>query len=364
MPQDVVSDLAALTDLTTPWCIRVAVTLRIPELIEAGTVTVGALAAETGADEEALARLLRQLAGKKVLVQTHHDTFTLGATGRELLDESARLMLDLNGIGDRYARIWAGLLESMRTGASVYHKIFGLPFWQDLEKHPTIADSYDRVNGPLGHPVEEMDMNFDISGGWGSVKTVVHLGGDIGGVLAEILVLHPHLHGTLVDFPRVVAGAPEVFDAAGVADRATTAGQSFFSPLPAGADLYLIKGTMRVWSDPVAIKLLKRCAEALGPQSRLVLIDDVLPDDLAEAPPDGYEQLLTLMVGGKHARKRSLSEFRKLASTAGLAVTVASAQPRWPLVVECRLDSNDREMSSAAAAPARPAAGQPVSQAS
>jgi 2,7-dihydroxy-5-methyl-1-naphthoate 7-O-methyltransferase len=354
--QDVISDLDALTDLTTPWCIRVAVTLRIPELIEAGLVTAGALAAETGTNEEALSRLLRQLARKGVLLQPQPGTFTLGATGRELLDESAKLMLDLNGIGDRYARVWAGLLESVRTGASVYHKIFGLPFWQDLEKHPAVAESYDRVNGPLGHPVSTMD--FDISGGWDSVETVVHLGGDIGGVLAELLLLHPHLHGILVDFPRVVAGAPEVFAAAGVADRATTAGQSFFSPLPAGADLYLIKGTMRVWSDPVAIRLLKRCAEALGPRSRLVLIDDVLPDDLGEAPPDGYEQLLTLMVGGKDARKRSLSEFRELAGTAGLAVAAASPQPRWPFVVECRLDGNGSEVSAAASA-----AGQPVSRA-
>lgn len=28
---------------------------------------------------------------------------------------------------------------------------------------------------------------------------------------------------------------------AGVADRVTTAGQSYFDPLPAGADLYLLK---------------------------------------------------------------------------------------------------------------------------
>jgi hypothetical protein len=334
MPEEVTSQLDTLTDLTTPWCVRVAVTLRIPELIEQGTATAAALAAETGCDAEAISRLLQHLASKGVLQEAPYDAFTLGATGRRLLDESARLLLDLNGIGDRYARIWSGLFESMRTGASVYHKVFGLPFWQDLEQHPAIADSYDQVNGPLGHPAQAPD--FDVCGGWESITTVVHLGGDIGGDLAELLRVHPHLHGTLVDFPRVVAGAPEVFESAGVAERATTAGQSFFAPLPAGADLYLIKGVMRVWSDPVAVRLLKRCAEALGPHGRLILLDDVLPDGHKDANEGGYEQLLTLMVGGKDARKRTLSEFSELARKAGLAVTASAPQPPWPFVVECR----------------------------
>ena len=78
-------------------------------------------------------------------------------------------------------------------------------------------------------------------GGWAPVRSVVDVGGGTGAMLAAILRKWPKIHGTLVDFPRTVALSGDIFQAAGVADRVTTAGQSFFEPLPPGADLYLLK---------------------------------------------------------------------------------------------------------------------------
>jgi hypothetical protein len=46
----------------------------------------------------------------------------------------------------------------------------------------------------------------------------------------------------LVDLPRTVALSAEIFVAAGVAERVTTAGQSFFDALPPGVDVYLLGG--------------------------------------------------------------------------------------------------------------------------
>jgi hypothetical protein len=276
--------------------------------------------------------VLRHLVSKGVLHEPTPGTFLLSEEGAKLLDESVRVMLDLHGIGERYARIWTGLLTAVETGASVYHKVFGAPFWKDLADHPEVASSYDVVNGPVGHPI--CNMSFDISGGWNSVKTVVQLGGNIGGELAALLNLHPHLRGTLLDLPRVVANSPEVLRAAGVTDRVIITGQSFFDPLPGGADLYLIKGVLRVWSDPVAVRMLRRCTEVVRDGGRVVLLDDVLPDDWRRAEARS-EELLTLLVGGKSARKRTLTEFKDLARQAGLDVIAAGSQESWPFIVEC-----------------------------
>jgi hypothetical protein len=54
----------------------------------------------------------------------------------------------------------------------------------------------------------------------------------------------------------------ETFRSAGVTDRVTTIGQSFFDPLPAGADLYLLRGVINDWPDREATAILSRCAEA------------------------------------------------------------------------------------------------------
>src|SRR4029077_13699258 len=103
---------------------------------------------------------------------------------------------------------------------------FGKPFWEDLQAHPQIAESFDALMGP-GHGTADPDV---LISGWDSVRTAVDVGGGTGSLLAEILRAHPGVRGTLVDLPATVARSRAVFQAAGVADRATAVGQSFFDP--------------------------------------------------------------------------------------------------------------------------------------
>jgi len=50
-----------LADLSTPWSIHVAATLRIPQHLESGISEIGELAAAAGADRDSLHRVLRHL---------------------------------------------------------------------------------------------------------------------------------------------------------------------------------------------------------------------------------------------------------------------------------------------------------------
>src|SRR5207248_4906937 len=86
-------------------------------------------------------------------------------------------------------------------------------------------------------------------------------------------------HGTLVDLPMTVSRAAETFDAAGVAERVTTVGQSFFDPLPAGADIYLLKKVLNDWPDRETRAILSRCAEAARPNGRVVVLGGVSAED-------------------------------------------------------------------------------------
>src|SRR5712691_3474196 len=134
------------------------------------------------------------------------------------------------------------------------------PSWEDLDAHPDIVASFDALMGPPGHGTPDPEVL--VTGGWESVRTVVDIGGGTGALLAEILRARPEIHGTLVDLPRTVARSSEIFEAVGVAERVTTVGQSFFDPLPSGADLYLLRGILNDWPDREATAILSRCAEA------------------------------------------------------------------------------------------------------
>ncbi|MGH9312870.1 MAG: methyltransferase, partial [Vicinamibacterales bacterium] len=214
-------------------------------------------------------------------------------------------------------------LAAVRTGAPAYHTVFGRPFWEDLQAHPDVAASFDALMGP-GHGTPDPEVL--VSGGWESVRTVVDVGGGTGALLAEVLRARPAVRGTLVDLPPTVARSAEIFQAAGVADRVTTVGQSFFDPLPSGGDLFLLKSVLGD-SDREAVAILKRCAEAARPAGRVVLLNGVSPGEAGPA------MLMLVLVGG---RDRSLAEFRELARAAGLEVHAAERQPSGRFVVECR----------------------------
>jgi hypothetical protein len=160
------------------------------------------------------------------------------------------------------------------------------------------------------------------------VRTLVDVAGGTGAMLAEILRTRPELRGTLVDLPRTVALSPEIFESAGVADRVTTVGQSFFDALPGGADLYLLRGILNDWPDREATAILRRCAEAARPTGRVVVLKSVGPDDARRGL-----SIEMILVGGKH---RSLTEFRELALAAGLEVVAAGPQDSGYFAVECK----------------------------
>src|SRR5262249_5720879 len=124
-----------------------------------------------------------------------------------------------------------------------------------------------------------------------------------------------------------------IFQAADVAQRVTTSGQSFFDPLPAGADLYLLKSILADWPDREATDILKRCAEAARPAGRVVVLSGVSPDTAKARPP---ELLMMVLVGGGN---RSLTEFGALARSAGLDVRAADRTSSGRFVVECRPSS-------------------------
>src|SRR5256884_337285 len=150
MPPQHAPDIWSLTDLCTPWCVHVAVTLRVAEHLAGGTSQIAGLAAASGADADSLHRVLRHLVGKGVFEEPAPGRFALNEPARMLLDSSARLGLDLDSFGGRMAHAWGGLLQAVRTGAPAYHTLFGRPFWEDLQAHPQLAADFDALMGAAG----------------------------------------------------------------------------------------------------------------------------------------------------------------------------------------------------------------------
>ena len=317
-------DLEQMLDLATPWCLRVAATLRIPEHIAAGHVGIADLAATAGCDADALHAVLGHLVSEGVFIEESPGRFACNQAAEQLASVP---FLDLAGIGGRMAHTWGTLLDYVRSGVPAYQQVFGRPFWEDLAVHPAIGAEFDALMGPAGHGVPDYDVEF--SDGWDAVRTVVDVGGGTGAMLASLLRRHPQARGILVDLPGTVARAGPLLESLGVAGRVTVEGQSFFDPLPFGADLYLLKSVLNDWPDEPTVAILRRCAEAARTsQATIAVLGGVAADETPRSL--GIDMLVA---GGKTS---TLSQFTELARRAGLDVIAAGTQSSGRYVVECR----------------------------
>ena len=318
------ADIERMLDLATPWCLRVAATLRIPGHIAAGHTGIADLAAAAGCDPDALHAVLGHLVSQGVFTEESPGRFACNQAAEQLAGVP---FLDLAGIGGRMARTWGTLLDFVRTGQPAYQQVFGRPFWEDLAAHPAIGAEFDALMGPAGHGVRDFDV--ELSDGWDAVRTVVDVGGGTGAMLASLLRRHPGARGILVDLPGTVARAGEIIENFGVAERVTVEAQSFFDPLPAGGDLYLLKSVLNDWPDEPTVAILRRCAEAAKTaQASIAVLGGVAADETPRSL--GIDMLVA---GGKTS---TLTQFTELARRAGLDVIAARTQSSGRYVVECR----------------------------
>jgi hypothetical protein len=215
-----------------------------------------------------------------------------------------------------YWQIWQNLDYSVRTGERAFDYVFGLRDWDYFATHPEDARRFDAAmsanTGPVTRALVEA---YDFS----RYSHLTDIGGGDGTLIREILSRNPHLRATLFDRPDVVEEARNQMRMAGLEDRVDFVGGSFFDSVPYGADVFVLKSIVHDWGDEDAVRILKRCRDAMGSRTHLLLVERILPE---RATPDALEEYmmdLNMLVktGG---RERMEGEYRQLLRAAGLQV--------------------------------------------
>lgn len=168
--------------------------------------------------------------------------------------------------------------------------------WRHQNHAPQIATGYD----------------------WSRFPEIVDVGGGNGNLLTMILQAHQGVRGRVVDLPPSAAAAAERFAAAGLADRASAVAGSFFDPVPAGADAYILSDILHDWDDEHCRKILAQCAEAAGPGGTLVVIEPVY----GHGSSTGINLFMLMCFGGK---ERLVEELAELAAESGFVLRNSAA---------------------------------------
>jgi hypothetical protein len=296
--------------------VSVAARLGLADLMADGRRSVDELARETSTHPPSLRRLLRLLAGVGLFARDEEGRFGLTPLGMALRSDvpgSVRALCAMRGEPWFWAA-WGELLHSIKTGETGFGHLHGTDFFGFLAQHPEAAALFNAGMGDLSRTeTDAVVAAYD----FGRFQTVVDVGGGHGALLAAILRANPAVRGVLVDLPATVAGARPLLEKAGVAERCTLIGGSFFEAVPGGGDLYVLKSVIHDWDDEQAVAILAACRQAMGETGRLLLVERVIP---AGNVPSfaGLMDLNMLVIAG--GRERTEAEYRELHQRAGLAL--------------------------------------------
>jgi hypothetical protein len=290
-----------------------AARLDVAELVHERPRTAEELSAATGTDPDALARVLRALAS--VGVFAHVDGVVHQTELSELLRQD--VPGSVHGHAEVFRtvhyRAFEGADESFRTGEPAFEHVFGTGLFDWLAAHPEDLDSFNRSMAAGAYARRAGLLARD----WTDTRTIVDVRGGTGAMLTALLQQEPHLQGVVFDLPHLRGEAEATIAAAGLGDRCSFESGSFFEEIPGGADVYILSQILHDWNDDVAVSILDTVAEAMRPESRLLLVEVVL------GPGDGADWgklldlfMLVLLAG----RERTEDEWRAVLGRGGFTL--------------------------------------------
>lgn len=321
-----------ITNLWMSRAVFVLAKLGIPDLLKDGARTADELAAATGSHAPSIYRILRALVSVNFL-RREGDRFGLTPLSEILVTDAPGSLrwFAISELGQEHYPAWGNLMHSVKTGETAFDNLYGMDVWKYFEKNPDDATVFNNSMSLTSAAVNEaIASRYDFS----NFNTLIDVGGGYGGLITGILKRNPQLQGILFDAPEVIEGAREKVAAAGVSDRCKTVSGNFFESVPPGGDAYIMKWIIHDWDDDRSIQILKNCRQHMSPDSKLILVDSVVPENDAPDFSKFFDLNMLVMTGGK---ERTESEFRDLLQAGGFRLLRVIPTDLPPSIIEAQL---------------------------
>jgi hypothetical protein len=308
----------------------VAAKAEIADHLAAGPRSVETLAKDTNLHARALHRLLRALASAGIFTEITPNVFgntTLSELLRTDTADSFRSYV-LMMTSPALWQSWVALDYCVQTERSAFQHVHGEPMFEYMSTRPELAQIFDAAMANRSRiETDALLTAYDV---FSSANMVIDIGGGNGALLSAVLKAFPAMQGCVFDQPHVVERARTIHVNAGEV-RLRFEGGNFFKTVPAGADLYMLKRIIHDWPDAEAQTILQRCREAMHPQSRLALIELIIPAGNGPSFAKLYDLLIMAMPGGV---ERTEDEYRNLLAAAGLSLTRVVSTPSLVSIIE------------------------------
>jgi hypothetical protein len=306
----------AIGGLVVGHCLTSVTSFHVADALGDTPQTAAELAAATGANPDALDRMLRLLAAHGVFACSG-DRFTHSAASELLRADHPRSYRDLLALygSPAYTELLGYFDYTLKTGAPAATKVNPGGFFPFLQATGVASQFNDAMTARSRAQVASVVAAYDFSPG----AVIADIGGGNGHLLRAALEATPVASGILFDLPAVIEStaieSTAVVEAATAASTRLTlqAGDFFTDPLPA-ADTYLLMDVLHNWDDEQALAILSAVRSAAPPHARLLVIEFLL----ADVPgPDWSKVMDVVMLWLSGGRQRTRGHQGQLLSRAG-----------------------------------------------
>jgi hypothetical protein len=293
-------------------CLQVVAGLGVADALGDEPQTAATLAATTGANADALHRMLRVLAAAGVFDDRLDAGFAHNELSRALRSdhpESARAFVRMIG-GPPNWDAFRELEHTARTGETAVDRVVEGGLWNFYAQNPEIGTLFNQAMTAKAHgDIAAILPAYDFSG----FKTIADIAGGHGQLLRAILKATPAARGVLFDQPQVAAEAKSL----GM-DRVEFVSGNFFKDSPPPCDAYILMNIIHDWADPESIAILSALRRSAPANARLLIIETILPETTGPHLAKVLDIVMLVVTGG---RERTRGEYASLLTKTGFHLT-------------------------------------------
>ncbi|KAI5925278.1 S-adenosyl-L-methionine-dependent methyltransferase [Camillea tinctor] len=382
--------------------LQVAAEHRLADMLQQyeGTgLHIAQISQKSGIDQDKLARVLRLLCSQHIFSEVAPDTFANNAVSRALVgNEDLRAYIMLFSLipytacdylpdmlvhpkmGPSYKLEETAFNLAIGTEQSCWDWISNKAPASRVRRSPnfdyfrgTQSNDQKAANGDAGEMMHRREIEFFGQAMFGAGKvfssplvfdypwgglgraTLVDVGGGIGGFSLQLSRVYPSLNFVIQDREGTVAEGKQFWGKKSPQDldsgRVRLVPHDFFTENPIKeAEAYLLRYILHDWSDEYCIKILTEIRKAMGPNSRLLIVDQVMnttigDKSLTSAPAPllanyGHyirfsHQIDLALMSTINGIERTKPQFEHIIQAAGLRIATIKEARTQVSVIEC-----------------------------
>jgi hypothetical protein len=303
-------------------CVQVVAEYGVADALADRPMTITELAAQTGMNEDALARMLRLLVAHDVFTQQEDNLYRQTPLSELLRTDHPHSMSSFARMMNLpiFMKSFAGLTETAKTGEPIMDFAGFMEYFAAKPEESSIFNQAMADKSRNIIPAVLAAYDFSPFG------VIADIGGGRGHLLSGILEQTPTASGILFDLPHVVQEASD-HQSAGLKLQP---GDFFADALPT-ADAYMLMEVIHDWNDEESVRILSAIRRAAPSHARLLIVEAIVSDSTGADFSKTLDVIMLAITGG---RERTPSQYKDLLSRAGFRLERIITTPSQYSIIE------------------------------